>query len=220
MFDKFKKLIKFLIGSPRIAPTAGKTLLYIWLKKDLKNLKGSLGVDLGGGKMQNRKLFATNQYVCVDVNKSELDLGLAQNPDAIAECSRMQDFMKNNQLEKADFLLCVQTMGANSSFEHDETYEVVKQMYNFLKPKGNMIFNVGSTDTNLKQSRKQIFKFLDGKFKSLNVKDYGAFHKTSNDPKHPLLILFLAYLMKYFFPLRDFFGFKKKKIYFVCKYKL
>lgn len=220
LYNKLKDLIKLLIGSPRIGPTAGKTLLYIWLKDDLKDFKGNLGIDLGGGTMQNKKFFATNKYICVDINKSELDNGLIQNPDAIAECSRMQDFMNNNQLEKADFLLCVQTMGSNASFEHKETFDVVKQMYFFLKPKGGMIFNIGSSDTNLKKLTKQINEFLNGKFESINFKNYGAFHKTSKNQAHPIMILLLAYLMKFFIPLRSLFGLKKKKIIFICRNKL
>ena len=220
LFNKLKNLIKFLLGSPRIAPTTGKTLLYMWIREDLKNFKGDLGVDLGGGTMQNKKYFATKKYVCVDSTKSELDKGLAENPGAIAINMKLQDYMKNNLKEKTDFILCVQTMGSNYYFQHNETLEVIKQMYFFLKSGGSMIFNIGETEKDLIELKNQIIEFLNGKFKSLDVRDYGDFDITSKKPNHPVIILFLAYIMKIFFPLRNLFSLNKNKIYFVCKNKL
>ena len=220
LFSKIKNLIKFLLGEPRIAPTSGKTLLYIWIKEDLKNFKGDLGVDFGGGTMQNKKYFATKKYVCVDSTKSELDKGLIENPDAIAVNMKMQDYMKKNLKEKADFLLCVQTMGSNHYFQHNETFETIKQMYLFLKPARNRVFNIGITDKSLNELKDQIVEFFNKKFQSLDVRDYGDFDIAPKKPSWPVIILFYAYLMKIFFPFRNLFNFKKNKIYFVCKNKL
>lgn len=215
-----KKLIKYLINSPRIGSSAGKTLLFLWIKNDLKDIKGALGVDLAGGSMRNKKFFSIDKYVCVDIDQSKLDKGKNENPDAISINSKIQDFMNNYNSNKPDVLLCVQTMGTNRFFEHEETLKVIKQMYYFLKPGGSMIFNVGSVNINLDLLENQIKEFLNQKFKSINIRAYGAFHITLKNRTHRFNRLILAYLMNFFLPLRTFFGFKKRKIYFVCKNKI
>jgi SAM-dependent methyltransferase len=215
-----KKIIKYLIGSPRIGSSAGKTLLFIWIKNDLKNIKGELGIDLAGGSMLNKRFFSTDKYVCVDIDQSKLDKGKNENSDAISINSKIQDFMNNKDQNKADVLLCVQTMGTNRFFEHEETLKVIKQMYYFLKPGGSMIFNVGSVNINLNHLENQIKEILNQKFKSVNIRTYGAFHITHKNLTHRFNRLILAYLMNFFLPLRTFFGFKKRKIYFACKNKI
>ena len=44
------------------------------------------------------------------------------------------------------------------AFEHDETFEVVKLMYNFLEPGGSMIFNFASLK-NLDNHEKEFSDF-------------------------------------------------------------
>lgn len=215
-----KKIIKYLIGSPRIGSSAGKTLLFIWIKNDLKNIKGELGIDLAGGSMLNKRFFSTDEYVCVDIDQSKLDKGKNENSDAISINSKIQDFMNNKDQNKPDVLLCVQTMGTNRFFEHEETLKVIKQMYYFLKPGGSMIFNVGSVNINLNHLENQIKEILNQKFKSVNIRTYGAFHITHKNLTHRFNRLILAYLMNFFLPLRTFFGFRKRKIYFACKNKI
>ena len=215
-----KKAIKYLLNSPRIGSSAGKTLLFIWIKNDLKNITGELGVDLAGGSMLNKRFFSTDEYVCIDIDQSKLDKGKNENSDAISINSKIQDFMNNKKQNKADVLLCVQTMGTNRFFEHEETLKVIKQMYCFLKPGGSMIFNVGSVNINLNNLENQIKEILNQKFKSIEIRTYGAFHTTHKNPTHRFNRLILAYLMNFFLPLRTFFGFKKRKIYFACKNKI
>lgn len=173
-----KKFIKNLLGSPRIGSSAGKTLLFLWLKNDLKNLQGDIGVDLAGGQMLNKRFFFTKKYICVDIDQFELDEGKKINSDAIVFNSKIQEYMSNNSQEKASVLVCVQTMGTNKYFEHDETIKTIHQMYNFLKPGGSMIFNVGSARKNLDQIEKEIKISFNHKFKFVKIKRYGAFHKT------------------------------------------
>ena len=215
-----KEFIKQLLGSPRIGSSAGKTLLFLWVKNDLKNLQGDIGVDLAGGHMLNRRFFLTKKYICVDIDQLRLDAGKKKHSDAIVFNTKIQEYMKNNSEEKADVLVCVQTMGTNVKFEHDETIKIINQMYNFLKPGGSMIFNVGSKNKNLDQIEKQINILLNNKFKFFKIKRYGAFHKTLEKKSHPYIRLILAYLMNFFVPLRTLFGFKKYKIYVFCKTKI
>ena len=216
-----KEFLKRFIKSVRIGSSVGKTLLFLWLKKDLKNLKGELGVDLAGGSMFNYKFFSTEKYICVDIDQSKLDKGKNKNPNTIAINSRLQDFMEDKNQNKADTLLCVQTMGTNQFFEHDETLKVIKLMHNFLNPGGSMIFNVG-LKKEFNEIEKEIEIFLKGKFKYTNIKSYGALHKTAQkfsiqSSFKPIIFfnffnrILIAYLMNLLPPLRTFFGLKKKR---------
>ena len=215
-----KKIIKNFIGPIRIGASAGKTLLFMWLKNDLKKIQSEIGLDLAGGSMQNKKFFKSNKYICVDIDQSKLDTGKINNPDAIIINSKIQNFMKNDYKNQVDLLVCVQTMGTNSLFEHDETLQTIKQMYYFLKHEGSMVFNVGSYNTNLNLLENQISEFLNEKFEIIKIKSYGAFHITLENEEHWFKRLFLAYLMNIFIPLRNLFGFRKNKLYFFCKNKI
>ena len=215
-----KQIIKNFLGPIRIGASAGKTLLFMWVKNDLKNIKSKISVDLAGGSMENKKFFVTDEYICVDIDQSKLDRGKKGNPDAEIINSKIQDFMKKDYGKKIDLLVCVQTMGTNTFFEHDETLQTIKQMYYFLNQGGCMIFNVGAYNTNLSLLENQINEFLHKKFETINIKTYGAFHKTLEYEVHWFKRLFLAYLMNFFTPLRTLFGFRKKKIYVFCKNKI
>ena len=52
----------------RVSSKLGKTLLWLWIKRDLSAMKGELGVDLAGGSMLNRRFFRTEKYISVDTN--------------------------------------------------------------------------------------------------------------------------------------------------------
>ena len=214
-------LIKSFYRSHRIGSTPARTLLWIWIKKDLSKIKGETGVDLAGGTMLNKRFFKTNKYVCVDIDKKKLDLGKNNNPEVIAINSKIQDYLNEYQQKKLDVLLCVQTMGANKFFEHDEILKVVTLMHGSLKIGGSMIFNigkeVGNLDLDVMENKLSIF--LEGKFKHVDNKFYGLLHE-ANQRLLPRSILFsLAYLMNTLPPLRTLFGLKKDKLYYCCKDK-
>ncbi len=214
-------LIKSFYRSHRSGGSSGKILLWIWVKKDLPKIKGKLGVDLAGGTMGNKHFFSTEKYICVDIDQKELDLGKIKNPDAIIINSRMQEYLKNDNQEKPDVLVCFQTMGTNEFFEHDESLDVIKSMYNFLKPGGSMIFNIVWLN-NINNLEKQLSSFFEKKFESVNFKYYGAFHKTWKKPIRGsgIIRFVVAYLMHIFPPLRTFFGLKKERLYYCCRNKL
>ena len=214
-------MFKFLTSysrSFRIGFSAGKTLLWIWVKKDLTKMKGDIGIDLAGGPMATKRFFSTNKYICVDIDKKELEKGLLEHPDAQIFNCRIQDFLRDNKQKKADVLVCLQTMGTTGAFEHDEAFEVVKLMYYFLKPGGSMIFNFARLK-NLNYHEKKFSDFLKDKFESVNFKSYGAMHITKEKKSPGIIRFFLAYLMHVFPPLRTLFGFKKKILYYCCKNK-
>ena len=53
--------------------SVGKTLLWIWIRRDLQKIFGDLGIDLAGGSMGNKR-FATKNYMSVDIDQTKLDL--------------------------------------------------------------------------------------------------------------------------------------------------
>jgi len=215
-------LVKSFYRSHRIGSTSAKTLLWMWIKKDLSKKKGETGVDLAGGSMLNKRFFKTNKYICVDIDKSKLEKGKSNNLDAIAINSKIQDFLLENQQKKLDVLLCVQTMGANKFFEHDEILHVVTSMYTSLKTGGSMIFNVGKEvgNLNLNEMENKLSLMLKGKFKHIDRQFYGFLHKSFKKPIPRPVIYILAYLMNMLPPLRTLFGLKKDKLYYFCQGKL
>ena len=215
-----KSALKFFYKSHRIGASTGKTLLWIWVRNDLPKLTGDLGIDLAGGTMGNKRFFKTKEYICVDINQSKLDIGIANNPDAKIINSRIQDFLLNENQKKPNLLVCLQTMGTNSYFEHDETLNVIKLMYRSLKEGGNMVFNIGKESGDLNIIEKEINIFFKKKFKSIQSKSYGALHKTYQKPIPGFARLGLAYIMHLLPPLRTLFGSKKDKLYYCCKGKL
>tara|TARA_B100001057_G_scaffold454796_1_gene500848 strand:+ start:188 stop:841 length:654 start_codon:yes stop_codon:yes gene_type:complete len=216
-----KKIVKNFLDTIRIGSSAGKSLLFFWLKNDLKKIQSKVAADLGGGSMDNTKFFKSDKYICVDIDQSKLDIGKKANPNAIVINSKIQDFLKNYKLEEnVDLLVCVQTIGTNKFFEHEESLSTIKQMYYFLEQGGSLIFNLGTYNTNLNKLEKQLNEFFYGKFESMKIKTYGAFHVTLKKDAHWTKKLFLVYLMNFFIPLRTLFGFRKKKIYIFCEKKI
>ena len=213
-----KKIFKLIIGPIRIGVTTSKTLMYLWLKKDLRSIKGKLGIDLAGGSMVNKKFFKTKKYICVDLDEKKLKRGSDNFPDAIAINDKIENYMTKYNQEKPDLLVCIQAMGINEKFDHNQTFIVIKMIYDFLKPGGNMVFNVGPV-VNLNLIEMELNKFFNKKFKSVKIHSYGFMNKTVQNP-NPYLEFFLAYLMNVFPPLRNCFGLKKTNIYCCFKEKL
>ena len=211
-----KNFLKSIFGPIRIGVNSNKTLLFLWLKKDLSKIYGEIGIDLAGGSMLNKKFFKTKKYICVDLNQEKLDKGLLLNKDAIAINSKIEDYMKNVNQKKPNLIVCVQTMGINTKFNHEKTLEVIKMMFKFLDNRGCLIFNLGN-NVNLKSIEDELKIFLKDKFKIIKVRPYGAFNNTSKKPPHHYLRFLMAFLMDVFPPLRTFFGFQKNNLYYFCR---
>ena len=203
-------LVKSFYRSHRGGGSAGKILLWIWVKKDLPKIKGKLGVDLAGGTMGNKHFFSTEKYVCVDIDQKDLEIGKSNNPDAIIINSRMQEYLKDDNQEKPNVLVCFQTMGTNAFFEHNESIDVIKSMYSFLKPGGSMIFNIVWIK-GINDMEKELSSFFENKFETVNYKFYGAMHKTWQKPVPGFIRFILAYLMHIFPPLKNIFWFEKRE---------
>lgn len=210
-----KNILKKFYRSHRIGTSVGKTLLWIWLRRDLPKIYGEIGIDLAGGSMGNKRFFVTQTYMSVDINQEKLDTGKSKNIDALIQNSDIETYLQN-ETKKADVLLCVQTMGTNEYFQHNKTEKVVKLMYHFLKPGGSMFFNIGSSVGDLDKLKTELFFYLRGKFEKVEFKSYGALHITKKNPLNPIIRLILAYLMDIVPPLRTFFGTRNRKVYFCC----
>tara|TARA_Y100000389_G_scaffold205091_1_gene263020 strand:- start:14246 stop:14989 length:744 start_codon:yes stop_codon:yes gene_type:complete len=152
----------------------GKTLLWLWLKNSLSKMPGEVGIDLAGGGMLNKCFFKTDNYICVDMNQIKLDEGKKNHPDAVVVNSTIQEYLDNTK-NNADVIICVQTMGVNMLFQHDETFNVICMMYEKLKINGNMIFNIGSLGIDINVMEKKLSKFFHGKFQKVDKRFYGAF---------------------------------------------
>lgn len=214
-----KNFLKSFYRSHRIGLSAGKTLLWIWIKNDLSKIKGEIGIDLAGGRMFNKRFFRTKKYICVDIDQNELELGKKSNPDAIIINKRIQEFLKENHEKKPNILVCFQTMGVSKFFQHNESIEVIKSMYQCLDTGGSMLFNI-AWNKNSDKLEKELSTFFDKKFETVSFKFYGAFHKTVKKPMHGLLRFILAYLMYWLPFLRNMFGLKKQRLYYCCYNKL
>lgn len=215
------KFLKSFYKSHRIGLSAGKTLLWIWVKNDLPKIKGKIGIDLAGGRMFNKRFFRTKKYICVDIDENELSLGKKNNPDAVTVNERIQEFLKKEYPKNPNVLVCFQTMGTNAFFEHNESIEVIKSMYRYLGTGGSMIFNIlWKKDKDIDRIEKELSTFFDKKFKKVNFKFYGALHTTWRKPLPGLLRFILAYLMHLLPFLRTMFGLKKERLYYFCSNKL
>ena len=106
----------------------------------------------------------------------KLNEGLQKHPDAEAVNSSIMDYLDNLKDEKPDVLVCVQTMGTNQFFDHDETCLTVEKMHEVLRSGGGMIFNVSSVGVDLNDMERRLNNLLKGKFKSVKSSFYGAFH--------------------------------------------
>lgn len=212
------------LRSYRVGSSAGKTLLWLWLREDLLSAEGEIGVDLACGPMLNRPWFSTTTYIGVDIDKEGLDSGSARYPEAIVENIRLQEFLRKERFGKADVLVCLQTLGTNQRFEHDETLLVVKLMADHVKAGGSLFFNVGSKAGDLRRLKAEIISLIIMDFKTVDVKSYGSFHHTKSRQNHSkarsMMRLLLAQTMRAIPPLRSSFVFPPKKIYIRCKFKL
>jgi len=230
----------------RVSPKPAKTLLWIWVKKDLASMKGKIGVDLASGSMLNKPFFVTKNYIAVDVNKVKLDEGLVKYPDATVFNTTINDYLNNPKNESPDVLVCLQTMGTNQFFEHDETFSTIENMYRALRPGGGMIVNIGDFGVDLIDMERRLSELLHSKFASVRLRAYGAFdygglqprweqvdgkfarrvgggQRPKQTPIHALLARFalpIALLMHLVPPLRTGFGMRKSRLYYCCTGKI
>lgn len=141
----------------------------------------------------NKRFFATDRYVCVDINEQKVRQGHEANPDAEVFVGRIQEFFASDRLGRANVAVCVQTMGTNAHFEHAEIVDVIRQMYQAVSAGGGIIFNVGNK-ADRDALKEEMLPELRRNFERVKVRNYGALHREDHECVW-WKSLFLAFLM-------------------------
>ena len=143
-------------------------VMHTWVAKDAKRLGGSLGIDLGCGKMYNRPIFRTRRYVGVDQNADALAKGLRKFPDAIAELSGIGEY---EPPEPADLIICTLVL-ENKAMAPERTVPIIKRALGFLAPGGAFLFNLGRQNLPYEE---EVDKLLNENFETVRKSVYGRF---------------------------------------------
>ena len=139
-----------LIFRPTRKPA--KRLIYLALARDCELSRGKkVGVDFGCKSMKNRRLFKTQEYYGVDLERAALDKGLALYPDAKAVHAKIEDA----ELPPADFAICINVFGA-TNFGDSSSLDVVHRIIEGIAPGGVLLMTFKR-----KGSRYDISKYVD-----------------------------------------------------------
>ena len=71
----------------------------------------------------------TKKYICVDLDEKKLKRGSDNFPDALAINDKIENYMRKYNQEKPDLIVCVQTMGINDRFDHNQTLINIDQIF-------------------------------------------------------------------------------------------
>ena len=93
-----------------------------------------VGVDFGCKSMKNRRLFKTQEYYGVDLDRVALDKGLALYPDAKAIHARIEEA----EVPPADFAVCINVFGA-TNFGNSSSVDVVRRIIDCIAPGGVLL---------------------------------------------------------------------------------
>lgn len=192
----------------RVSNRPSKQLLYMWLARDMRHLRGEIGLDAGCGDMGNRCYFRTSRYLGVEVDASRLEAALEKNRDERVSgiVCRIEDLPATYQ---ADAVLCVQATGGKHNDLASLT-ALIDKLIALTKPGGSLIFNTGK-----KRLHDQFTARLNEAFSNVTIRrsiDLSAYGL----PKHvPIAFsILLAYLVRAIPSMR-----RGSKFYFLCRNK-
>jgi len=196
----------------RVSLRPAKSLLWLWLSRDMRYSKGkSTGIDAGCGPMGNRPLFRSDHYVGIDTDAASLQAGHTRHPEATTVLSAIEDATHIH----GDFVVCVQVIRINREFDVANDRLAIRALVGMCNLGGCLIVNLGSLGSSLKE----LESFVDGivykQFMQVEKRRYGAF--STKMPK--MASLLLAYLMLVVPPLRTGFGQKHRNTYYLCRNK-
>ena len=198
------------VGKLRISSRPEKTLLWMWLKRDMEKIGGEVGIDLAGGKMHNYGLFKTQKYICIDADRQRIERNKRIAGIECINC-RIQDL----EGIYGDVILCVQTYGINKYFEDEDTFLCIDKMVEMCRRGGTVVFNVGGRSYVPQQVEEYLVKRYWKSFNSIKVSRYGAFKG-----KYPkFMSSVIAWLMNSLPCTRTFFGLKERCVYCVMNSK-
>ena len=171
----------------RFSKRPPKQLLYLLLTRDMKLSRGrEIGVDVGCGLMQNRRLFRTKRYIAIDLDEERLAKGQAKYPEAETLTARMED-VRN---VVGDLVLCVQTF-VNHHFPVENTYLAAEALVRMTRTGGTLIFNMSKRNLGYEDA---VDSLLQRDFDSVTKVTYGALAGWNFGPLSPL-VAFAMYLL-------------------------
>lgn len=148
-----------------------KHFLWHLFSRDIEHSQGfEIGLDLACGKMGNRHLFKTNEYIGVDIDESRLNEGVSKYPEAQAISSSLENLPVQ---VKGDFVVCLQTIGFNTLFDDAQTLRCVENITRSVRAGGTLIFNVGYGA--LQEFEKTIDTIVNCSFEAHHKTIYGRF---------------------------------------------
>lgn len=204
----------------RVGKSPGKTLLWVWLRRDLKSITSGVGIDAACGFMGNRKFFCVDDYVGFDLDESCVKEGLRRHADVTGFTCSIVDAPTTLGELKGDVVVCVQTLNTNSHFDSEELIPSIERLIDITKPGGTLLLNIGSKGDPIEATTPEVARTLARRFPAVEIKRYGFLHKSNGlvsrmlpDRLRVLINLTWAYVMDLVPPLRTAFGFRWRKVY-------
>ena len=221
-----KKLVPFRVGS-----MPGKTLLWIWLRKDLNRIGSkNIGIDAACGPMINYKYIKAKKYIGFDLSEKSIKKGLLKYPEAKGVvCSLENAEEVKKEFGRGDTVVCVQTIGINGMFNCDNLYYVVDKLVSITNAGGSLIFNIGPKCGDVENIQSRLTPKLESEFKIVKAKRYGLLHEEwvtdmdRNTIKYKLIAglnILVALIMKSIPGLAHGYGRRVQYLYFVCEERL
>jgi len=197
----------------RVSLRPAKSLLWLWLSRDMRHSKGkATGIDAGCGPMGNRPLFRTDHYVGIDTDAVRLRAGHTRYPETTTVLSAIEDATHIH----GDFVVCVQVINTTAGFDTANECLAIRSLVEMCNLGGCLVVNLGSRGSSLKELESFVDDIVYKQFMQVEKRRYGAF--STQMPR--MASWLLAYLMLVVPPLRTAFGQKHRNTYYLCRNKI
>lgn len=107
----------------------------------MQRAKFNTVIDAACGTAANRYTFGKSRYTGFDVSRTSVTDAADRYPDDRFVTMSIEKFAR--QEEKAELVICVQTINTNQGFT-EEVISSISQLIELVEPDGTLIFNVGS----------------------------------------------------------------------------
>jgi hypothetical protein len=166
-----------------------KQLLFWWLEHELKRSVGAeVGLDVACGFMQFRPLFRSARYIGVEIDLERLQVGLGKYPGVTGIHSSIEEL---DPALQGDFVICIQTIGANKLFNSENTVLCVEKLVRATKQGGTLLVTIGPASAKYIE---EIEKILRNAFRHVKIKSYGAFNRRLPSMISKIIALMMAYV--------------------------
>jgi len=154
-------------------PNPSKSYMYRNVNNFLKKLNFNRTLDLACGSMQLYDKIKTNNYLAVDIDPIELQIGSKKHQQAKYKLSSIEDFETK---KKFDLVVCLQTLGINSKFNLNNFDMVMKKISKLVVKNGYLVINLGPLIAKLEMDS-VLQKYILRKYYFIKVINYGVFDK-------------------------------------------